>query len=66
MFLEEQIAMMHKQGTKKRNYTVPFSFFIDVMEKAVTKECVREEFYLKEKIYDYVMESMEKALEGLC
>ncbi len=27
---------------------------------------MREEFYLKEQVYDYIMKNMEKALENLC
>lgn len=66
LYLEDQIAIMHKQGRKKRKYNIPFSCFIDVIEKAVKKQSVREEFYLKEKVYDYIMKNMEKALEDLC
>lgn len=66
LFLDDRIALMHKQGTKKRDYTIPFSSFLDVINQSVKKEHVRNEFYLKEKVYDYIMENAEKALDGLC
>lgn len=66
LYLDDRIALMHKQGSKKREYIIPFSNFINVIEEAVKKECIRKEFYLKEKIYNYIMENMEKALDGLC
>ena len=66
LFLDDRIALMHKQGTKKRDYTIPFSSFLDVINQSVKKEHVRNEFYLKEKIYDYIMQNAEKALDGLC
>lgn len=66
LYLEDQIAIRHKQGRKKRKYNISFSSLIDIIEKAVKKESVRNEFYLKEKVYDYIMKNMVKALEGLC
>lgn len=66
LYLEDQIAMMHKQVTKKREYNIPFSHFIDIIEEAVKKESTREEFYLREKVYIYIMENMQKALDDLC
>lgn len=66
LFLDDRIALMHKQGTKKRDYTIPFSSFLNVINQSVKKEHVRNEFYLKEKIYDYIMENAEMALDSLC
>lgn len=66
LYLDDRIALMHNQGAKKRDYIIPFSTFLDVIEQSVKKEWARKEFYLKEKIYDYVMENMEKALDNLC
>lgn len=66
LFLDDRIALMHKQGAKKRGYNIPFSSFLNVINQSVKKEHVRNEFYLKEKIYDYIMENAEKALDGLC
>ena len=66
LYLEDQIAIMHKQGRNKREYNIPFSCFIDIIEEALKKQRAREEFYLKEKVYDYIMENMKKALEDLC
>lgn len=39
---------------------------MDVINQSVKKEHVRNEFYLKEKVYDYIMENAEKALDDLC
>ena len=36
------------------------------MESAINKEDVRKEYFLKEKIYEYVMQNVEKALNNLC
>lgn len=36
------------------------------MESAIDKEDVRKEYFLKEKIYEYVMQNIEKALNNLC
>ena len=66
LFLDDVIAQMHKTGAKKREYVILFSGFVDVMERAVKIERNREEYYLKEKIYDYFTDSMEKAFEGVC
>lgn len=66
LFLDDCVAKMHRQGYKKRNYVINFSEFIQTIESAIKKENVREDFYLKEKIYDYVMENIEKALDNLC
>lgn len=66
LYLDDRIALMHKQGTKKRDYIISFSDFLDVIDQSVKKEYVRKEFYLKEKIYDYVMKNMEEALNNLC
>ena len=37
-----------------------------MMESAIDKEDVRKEYFLKEKIYEYVMQNIEKALNNLC
>ena len=66
LYLDDQIATMHKQGVRQRKYAIPFSCFIDVIEEAVNKAYVREEYYLKERVYNYIMESMERAMESLC
>lgn len=66
LFLDDRIAKMHKQVFKKRKYIIEFSDIIRIMEFAIDKEDVRKEYYLKEKIYEYVMENIEKALNNLC
>lgn len=66
LFLDDSIAKMHKQVFKKREYIIEFSDIIGIMESAIDKEDVRKEYYLKEKIYKYVMENIEKALNNLC
>lgn len=66
IFLDDCIASMHKQQFKKRKYSIDFSLFLNIIESALIGQTVREEFYLKEKIYDYIMENMEKALDNMC
>lgn len=66
LYLDDRISLMHKQGTKKRDYIIPFSGFLDIINQSIKKEHVRKEFYLKEKIYEYIMGNMEKALNDLC
>lgn len=66
LFLDDSIAKMHRQAFKKRTYTINFSDIIGIIESAIEKEDVREEFHLKEKIYEYVMQNIEKALNNLC
>ena len=66
LYLDDRISLMHKQGTKKRDYIIPFSDFLDIINQSIKKEYVRKEFYLKEKIYEYIMGNMEKALNDLC
>lgn len=66
LYLDEQIARMHGKGAKNRCYTIPFSAFAAKMEQAVNKEKVREEFYLKEKVYEYIMRSIERVLDEFC
>lgn len=39
---------------------------VGMMESAIDKEDVRKEYFLKEKIYEYVMQNIEKALNNLC
>ena len=66
LFLDDSIAKMHKQGFKKRKYVIDFSEIIGIIESAIEKENVREEFKLKEKIYKRVMKNIEKALNNFC
>lgn len=66
IFLDDCIASMHKQQLKRRKYSIDFSMFLNIIEATLISQTVREEFYLKEKIYDYIMENMEKALNNLC
>lgn len=66
LYLDDRISLMHKQGTKKRDYIIPFSGFLDIINQSIKKEHVRKEFYLKEKIYEFIMGNMEKALNDLC
>lgn len=66
LFLDDSIAKLHRQASNKRKYTIEFSDIIEIIQSAIGKEDVRKEFYLKEKIYEYVMENMEKALNNLC
>ena len=46
-------------------YIISFSDIIGLVEAAIEKEEVRKEFYLKERVYEYVMENIEKALNNL-
>ena len=66
LFLDDSIARMHKQALKKRKYIIKFSDIVGIMESAINKEDVRKEYFLKEKIYEYVMQNVEKALNNLC
>lgn len=66
LFLDDSIARMHKQDSKKRKYIIKFSDIVGIMESAIDKEDVRKEYFLKEKIYEYVMQNIEKALNNLC
>ena len=66
LFLDDSIARMHKQDSKKRKYIIKFSDIVGIMESAIDKEDVRKEYILKEKIYEYVMQNIEKALNNLC
>lgn len=66
LFLDDSIAKLHRQASNKRKYTIEFSDIIEIIQSAIGKEDVRKEFYLKEKIYEYVMENIEKALNNLC
>ena len=66
LFLDDSIARMHKQDSKKRKYIIKFSDIVGIMESAIDKEDVRKEYFLKEKIYEYVMQNVEKALNNLC
>ena len=66
MFLDERIATLHRQKSKERDYTIDFADIIEVIEAAVEKDNVRNEFYLKEKIYEYIVENIEQSLNDLC
>ena len=66
LFLDDIIAKMHRQAFGKRKYIISFSDIIGLVEAALEKEEVRKEFYLKERVYEYVMENIEKALNNLC
>ena len=66
LFLDDRIAKMHKKVFKNREYVIEFSDIIGIMESAIDKEEIRKEYYLKEKIYEYVMRNIEKALNNLC
>ena len=66
LFLDDIIAKMHRQAFGIRKYIISFSDIIGLVEAAIEKEEVRKEFYLKERVYEYVMENIEKALNNLC
>lgn len=66
LYLDDEIAFMHKQGKDNREYNIPFLRFINIIEEAVKKESVRMEYYLKEQVYEYIMKNMGNALENLC
>ena len=66
LFLDERIATLHRQKSKERDYTIDFADIIEVIEAAVEKDNVRNEFYLKEKIYEYIVENIEQSLNDLC
>ncbi|WP_345788286.1 ABC-three component system protein [Desulfitobacterium hafniense] len=66
MFLDEKVAQMHQQGAAGRSYTISFADFIKVISDAVEKDTARAEFYLKERAYEYVSQSLQGALESIC
>lgn len=66
LFLDERIAVMHKQGAKKRTYTITFSDLKNEIDLSVTKERAREEYYLKERVYEYSTQGLQQALESIC
>ena len=45
LFLDDSIARMHKQDSKKRKYIIKFSDIVGVMESAIDKEDVRKEYF---------------------
>ena len=60
LFLDDSIARMHKQDSKKRKYIIKFSDIVGMMESAIDKEDVRKEYFLKEKIYEYVCRILKR------
>ncbi|MDE7322638.1 MAG: dsDNA nuclease domain-containing protein [Lachnospiraceae bacterium] len=66
LYLDDLIAAMHKKGAKNRCYTILFSEIAGKMEEAVNKTTVREEFYLKEKVYEYIMGNIERVFGEFC
>lgn len=66
VFLEQKIAVMHEQGTKNREYKIAFLDFEKIINDAVGKQRARDEYYLKEKVYEYVTGQLQGALESIC
>lgn len=66
LFLDEKIAKMHHQGAKKRVYYLTFSEIENVLLESVAKAKARDEYYLKEKIYEYSTQGLMQALENIC
>lgn len=66
LFLDDKIAKMHRQGKQNRNYDIYFSEIAKIIESAVNKQKIREEFYLKEKVYEYITQNIGNALEQFC
>lgn len=66
MFLDDRVAMMHKQSYRKRNYNICFSDFYNVILQAANNEKAREEYYHNEKIYNFSIKELKKSLENIC
>lgn len=66
LYLDEKIAVMHQQGKKHRNYNLTFSEIENVVINSAAKVKAREEYYLKEKIYEYSTQGLMQALEQIC
>ena len=66
IFLEDEIAKMHKQGMKKRVYTINFEGIIKNIETSLKESAIREEYHLKERVFDYAVEQIKRACEKCC
>lgn len=66
IFLEDEIAKMHRQGIKKRVYTINFEGIIKNIETSLKASTIREEYHLKERVFDYVVEQIKRACEKCC
>lgn len=66
LFLEDKIAEMHKQSIKKRVYTINFKCIIKNIENSLYESTIREEYNLKEKVFDFAVEQIKRACEQCC
>ena len=66
LYIDEKVAKMHRQGARNREYKVSFQEFTDTIEEAIRKQRAREEYYLKEQVYDRTILAFKTSLENLC
>lgn len=65
IYLDDEIAKMHKQG-KSRIYTLTFADIIQIMENALTAQCIREEYNLKESVFEFTVKQIRDACNKNC
>lgn len=66
VFLDESIARMHKEPVVKRQYRISLIEFYNVLLDSLDKSRASNEYYLKEKVYDYAVKTIGNALKSVC
>lgn len=65
-FLDEKVACMHKQETKRRNYNINFKeifeFIVNAQEDYVAKKIA----YEKEHIYEHIIKNIKECVDEYC
>lgn len=66
LFLDYKVAQMHMQSYQKRKYQTNFAEFMDVIARALAQQQARQEFYVKEKVFEYVTQTLQNSLSNMC
>ncbi|MDO0825867.1 ABC-three component system protein [Desulfosporosinus nitroreducens] len=66
LFLDYKVAEMHTQSYKKRKYKIKLLDFVDVITKALQQQQARQEFYVKERVFEHVTQTLQNSLSEIC
>lgn len=65
-FLDEKVSIMHKQGTKQRNYNLLFREIAEFIYRANTEYIIEQEAIEKEHIYNHIIGNFKNVIDDFC
>lgn len=66
LFLDDEVAKMHRTSAKKRQYKIPFSNVMNCLDTATDEISNAVAFELHEKLYDHIVKSVHTAIDHHC